>query len=125
LFGGGHDDTTITSTSTNIQSTLQAKDINITSSLTQVQASKVKANTIKITTDLLNLVSDKDLDFKQVKTDSSGLLTKTITDKGHNKQTKIVAQLDATDQLNIVCTLAMAALIKPPPAPGTMALAAS
>jgi filamentous hemagglutinin len=101
LFGGGHDDTTITSTSTNIQSTLQAKDINITSSLTQVQASKVKANTIKITTDLLNLVSDKDLDFKQVKTDSSGLLTKTITDKGHNKQTKIVAQLDATDQLNI------------------------
>jgi hypothetical protein len=56
---------------------------------------KLQAKTIQITTDLLNLVSDKDLDIKQVKNDSSGLLTKTITDKDHNKPTKIVAHLDA------------------------------
>ncbi len=88
LFGGGHDDTTTTSTTTNIQSTLQAKNINISNKATQISASKLKAQTIQITTDLLNLISDKDLDFKQIQTESSGFLTKTITDKGHNKQTK-------------------------------------
>ncbi|BAS68022.1 colicin E3/pyocin S6 family cytotoxin [Bathymodiolus septemdierum thioautotrophic gill symbiont] len=101
LFGGGHDDTTTTSTTDNIQSTLQAKDINITNKLTQVQASKLQADTIKITTELLNLVSDKDLDFKQIQTESSGFLTKTITDKGHNKQTKVVAEINANDKLII------------------------
>ncbi|WP_369178697.1 DUF637 domain-containing protein [Candidatus Thiodubiliella endoseptemdiera] len=101
LFGGGHNDTTTTSTTDNIQSTLQAKDLIITNKITQVQASKLKADTIKITTDLLNLVSDKDLDFKQIQTESSGFLTKTITDKGHNKQTKVIAVIKAKDKLSI------------------------
>jgi filamentous hemagglutinin len=101
LFGGGHNTTTTTQTQTNIQGNITAKDLNINTTATQIQASTLQAQTIQITTELLSLVTDQDLDFKQVKSDSSGFLTKTITDKGHKIQTKSVAALIATDKLSI------------------------
>ncbi|SMN17377.1 Hemagglutinin/hemolysin-related protein [uncultured Candidatus Thioglobus sp.] len=62
---------------------------------TQIIASKVKAKTIEIQTQLLKLISQKDLDYLKETSDSSGFLTRTITDKGHQQETIVDAIIQA------------------------------
>ena len=49
--------------------------------------SKVKAKAIEIESGVLKLISQKDLDYLQKTSDSSGLITRSITDKGYQKET--------------------------------------
>jgi hypothetical protein len=60
-----------------------------------VIASTVKAKTIEIETQLLELISQKDLDYLKETSDSSGLMTRTITDKGYQQEQIIQASIQA------------------------------
>ena len=88
-FFGGSSESTVNSQKTTSQgSELEiANKLTIQNQQTQIIASKVKAKTIQITTDLLSLISAKDLDYLKETSDSSGFLTRTITDKGHQQET--------------------------------------
>ncbi|SHN92216.1 hypothetical protein BHECKSOX_370, partial [Bathymodiolus heckerae thiotrophic gill symbiont] len=88
-FFGGSSESTVNSQKTNSQGsklTITNK-LTIQNQQTQIIASKVKAKTIEIQTQLLKLISQKDLDYLKETSDSSGFLTRTITDKGHQQET--------------------------------------
>ena len=56
---------------------------------------QIKAKTLEIQTELLKLISAKDIDFKQIQSNSSGFLTTTAKDKGQQKEKIIAAQIQA------------------------------
>ena len=57
--------------------------------------SQIKVKALEIETQLLQLISEKDLDFLQEQSDSSGLLTREIKDKGHQRETIQAALIQA------------------------------
>ncbi|SMN17380.1 probable hemagglutinin [uncultured Candidatus Thioglobus sp.] len=87
FFGGKSKSSVESKQSTTQGSVLDINNtLNIQTQQTQIIASKIQAKTIQITTDLLSLISGKDLDYLKEESDSSGLLTRTITDKGYQAE---------------------------------------
>ena len=82
-----------------IRSTLQAKNINLTANQINLIASQIKADEVKITTEVLRLISKKDSSYESHFKDSSGLMTRTIATKGHIKEEVVEANIEVTKQL--------------------------
>ena len=82
-----------------ITSTLKAKNINLTANQINLIASQIKADEVKITTEVLRLISQKNSSYESHFKDSSGLMTRTIATKGHIKEEVVKAQIEVTKQL--------------------------
>jgi len=111
LSGGSSVSIDTVSKTTQQSSTLEAKNINIASNKElNLIASKIKADETKITAQILNLISDKDIDYENHFRDSSGGITRTISKEGHHKESLVDASIqtnklsfndkDITNQLN-------------------------
>ena len=96
LFGGSSESTL------NSQKTItQGSELDIANNLTlknqqtKIIASKIKAKTLEIQTELLKLISAKDINFEQIQSNSSGFLTTTAKDKGKQREKITAAQIQA------------------------------
>ena len=72
-----------------------SNNLSIKTQETVIIASQVKAKALEIETDILKLISQKDIDFLQESSDTSGILIRKITDKGYQKEEVIAATIQA------------------------------
>jgi len=76
---------------------INAKDIEfISADGVVLKGAKLQSDAINILTSKLLLVSAKDADFKSSFSDGSGILVRTIINSGHNKETAVATELNAT-----------------------------
>ncbi len=99
FLGGKLDQQDTIDNTTLIKSTLKAKNINLTANQINLIASQIKADEVKITTEVLRLISKKDSSYESHFKDSSGLMTRTIATKGHIKEKVVAAGIEVTKQL--------------------------
>ena len=83
----------------NIQSTLQAKNINIDSNNLKLIASTIKAKEAQITSQVMELITKKDSKFYSYFSDKSGGMTRTLHNKGSIKEALKEAKIQVDDKL--------------------------
>ncbi|QOG13279.1 hemagglutinin repeat-containing protein [Arcobacter sp. FWKO B] len=71
---------------------LDAKEIN-------VQASRIKANEVEISTEILNMISSKERLYENEYSNKGGIITATIENKGQIKEIVIPATIEVNDRL--------------------------
>jgi len=76
-----------TRTSRAIASHLKAKHVNVSADTMTMIGSSIEADAARITAQVLNLASDKNRTFERHFKDTSGLILRTIADKGHIRET--------------------------------------
>jgi len=84
-----------TRTSRAIASHLKAKRVNVSTATMTMIGSSIEADSARITAQVLNLVSDKNRTFERHFKDTSGLILRTIADKGHINETAAPSTIKA------------------------------